>query len=896
MVITLIALAALLYGFYATRRLSKLELRLSLLERQLRLLHSQLFNPTERTQASPDPAESVADAQPSMPSARVDNAPSPSDCSNYEQETVIEKQPALSETRSTERVSVSSLVTHEKSWLEKQAGRFVANFREHWLVWIGALAMLVGSGYLVQVIGSQIEFSPLMRVLLAAALSLTVIFAGEWFHRREQTVQTRAMRWKEFTYVPAAVTATGLMGVYCTVIFAFILYQMLSPGLSLLILAVAALTSLALSMRQGPLMAVLGLIGGYSAPLWINSSEPNYFLLAGYIAFISIAATLLMQFMRKAWLAPSIALPHMVWMVMMIAWIPQQLLFSWLILYLSLTLYLIFLVPRMGWLLHPRYRHCQRRWSHSPVFISVAMTLMVLQSVTKIDQLTLLHIFYFYGLLMAVICLPALRKTWSLRVFLPTIIAGAVAVFALTLVCDALYPLQWQSVIWSVFALCIVLIGLRLFSQARHDSSAFTTRTLLILVPLISLISLVYLDVFIPDYAWSWTVFSLCIAGGYYLLARRFHSLSEHCSGIVHGMVVGCLWVWLNDIELTMAIAVQILVMTMQIQHRIFSPASWIVKVAMSVLVLRLTLLPFVPAWQPAANANWLWGVVSYFPALFILIYARTRLKIINTELSNWFEGACLHLLLMALFTQTHYALTGQYGYWGAIDFTSAIIFANQALVMGLIYSYRSQFAQKLTPIYQGYSYLLWGVFAGLMLLLNTFESPLWVNHVSAQALPIVNILTLGWLLPASILAVVVAKRWPTLAIQRQWLAITSAILAALWLGMSIRQFWQSTSMTLWQPTGMAELFSYSMAGLLVGGVLTWYAATRHVPILQRVGVAILAGVALKVFLWDVSSLNGFWRAVSFLGLGASLIALGWLFQKLNRSLISTTEAQSLKP
>ncbi|WP_245869390.1 DUF2339 domain-containing protein, partial [Vibrio fujianensis] len=41
---------------------------------------------------------------------------------------------------------------------------------------------------------------------------------------------------------------------------------------------------------------------------------------------------------------------------------------------------------------------------------------------------------------------------------------------------------------------------------------------------------------------------------------------------------------------------------------------------------------------------------------------------------------------------------------------------------------------------------------------------------------------------------------------------------------------------------------------------------------------------------------NGFWRAVSFLGLGASLIALGWLFQKLNRSLISTTEAQSLKP
>lgn len=891
MVIALIVLAALLYGFHVTKRVSALELRLAVLEEQLRSLDGQLLNPTERTQASLTASEFIHSVQ----SSRVNNVSVPNRHSNHKQEVAFEKQPVLFETGSTEVLSVSSLATSDKSWFEKQAGRFIVNFREHWLVWIGALAMLVGSGYLVQVIGSQIEFSPLMRVLLAATLSLTVIFAGDWFHRREQTVKVRDMHWKNFIYPPAAITATGLMGVYCTVIFAFILYQMLSPGLSLLILAAAALTSLALSMRQGPLMAVLGLLGGYSAPLWINSSGPNYFLLAGYITFISIAATLLMCFMRKAWLAPCIALPHMIWMVVMIEWMPQPLLFSWLILYLSLTLYLIFLVPRMGWFLHPRYRHCQESWSHSPIFISVAISFMLLQSSIKIEPFTLLPILYYYGLLMAVICLPALRKAWSLRVFIPTIITGAMAIFVLTLVCEALYPAQWKSVIWSIFALCIVVIGLRLFSQALHDSSPFTTKILLMLVPIMSLISLVYLDVFIPDYTWPWTFFSLCIAGGYGLLARRFHLLSEHCSGVVHGMIMGCLLVWLDGISLTTAIVVQILVMTMQLQHRYFSPATWIVKVAMSVLVLRLTLLPFIPAWQPEMNTDWYWGVGSYFPALFILMYARTRLKRINAELSNWFEAACLHLLLMALFIQTHYSFTGQYGYWKAIDFTSAIVFANQALVMGLIYSYRSQFAQKLTRIYQVYSYLLWAVFASLILLLNTFESPLLISHVSAQALPIVNMLTLGWLLPAAILAVVVAKRWSTVTTQRQCLAVTSAILSALWLGMSIRQFWQPTSMTLWQPTGMAELFSYSMAGLLVGGLSTWYAVTRHVPILQRIGVAILACVALKVFLWDVSSLNGFWRALSFLGLGISLIALGWLFQRLNRSLISTSEPQTLK-
>ncbi|NMV21573.1 DUF2339 domain-containing protein, partial [Vibrio parahaemolyticus] len=80
------------------------------------------------------------------------------------------------------------------------------------------------------------------------------------------------------------------------------------------------------------------------------------------------------------------------------------------------------------------------------------------------------------------------------------------------------------------------------------------------------------------------------------------------------------------------------------------------------------------------------------------------------------------------------------------------------------------------------------------------------------------------------------------------------------------------------------------VAGLLVGGLLTWRGVTQQGLMMQRVGLVVLACVALKVFLWDVSALDGFWRAISFLGLGASLIALGWLFQKLNRSVAKALE------
>jgi uncharacterized membrane protein len=358
----------------------------------------------------------------------------------------------------------------------------------------------------------------------------------------------------------------------------------------------------------------------------------------------------------------------------------------------------------------------------------------------------------------------------------------------------------------------------------------------------------------------------------------------------MHAIIAGTAFVWLNDTWLTTAISIQVAVMALQTQANLFRPASWAVKVAMGILVVRLTLLPFIPEWQPVNAGHWAWVLISYLPSLGILAYARTVLHRSDTELANWFEGAFLHVFLMAVFTQTNFWLTGQYGYLGYIDFTSAIVFANQALVMGLVYSYRSQFAQQLERAYQAYSYLLWGAFVVLMMLLNSLESPLMINNVSAESMPVFNMLSLGWLLPAIVLLVTAYKRWNTLQIPRPIIASFGLILVAAWLGMSIRQFWQPISMTLAQPTGMAELFTYSIAGLIVGGLLTWVGATRKAMTIQRIGLAVLACVALKVFLWDVRSLDGFWRAISFLGLGASLIGLGWLFQKLHRSVAEPAE------
>ncbi|MGR5236455.1 DUF2339 domain-containing protein [Vibrio alfacsensis] len=894
----ILAFFAMLITLKAVGRVSRLEDEISQLNKELAELRSRLFErvtpqseqrfePTSNVESSPSSSNAfTTSGDPERSSDPIQDLAVKGQSQQLQQERIFE--PCNPD---SDDIHISSLTQSNESVFEKQANKLLANIQENWLVWVGALAMLIGGGYLVQVIGSHIELSPLMRVTIAFSLSLATVLAGEWFHRKEQKNPERAKRAHGFTYVPAAITGTGLTGVYCTVIFAFVFYQLLSPSVSLVILAGAAFSSLALSLRQGPLMAVLGLIGGYSAPLWVAGTEPNYYLLASYISAISFAATLLMQSVQRAWLSPSITIPHLLWMLVLIERLPTDTLFSWLGIFLSLTLYLVFAVPRLGWALHPRYRHCHGKWTHLPTAIALALVLLVLSALARMPTINITQMLYLYAFLLALIWLPAIRKSWSLRLFLPSMLIAATAILLLSIALESIYMPDAQTWVLVALAVSITLTALRTLCQIlAGDRSPITVMLFLVLAPSMTLITLLYTDEFMGRHVLGWTAFTALVAFYYLVLGHRLQAIALECSAIVHAIIAGTSFVWLSDTWLTTAISIQVAVMALQTQSNLFRPASWSVKVAMGILVIRLTLLPFIPEWQPVTAGHWAWVLLSYLPSLVILGYARAVLRRTDSELANWFEGAFLHILVMTIFAQTNYWLSGQYGYLGYVDFTSAVVFANQALVMGLVYSYRSQFAQQLQRVYQAYSYLLWGGFTLLSLLLNSLESPLIVNNVAADAIPVFNMLSLGWLLPSAILITTAFKDWNTLHIPKAMVVGIGLTLGAIWLGMSIRQFWQPVSMTLSQPTSMAELFTYSVAGLIVGGLLTWGGVTRNALTMQRIGLIVLACVALKVFLWDVRSLDGFWRAISFLGLGASLIALGWLFQKLQRSVSQPIE------
>jgi uncharacterized membrane protein len=77
------------------------------------------------------------------------------------------------------------------------------------------------------------------------------------------------------------------------------------------------------------------------------------------------------------------------------------------------------------------------------------------------------------------------------------------------------------------------------------------------------------------------------------------------------------------------------------------------------------------------------------------------------------------------------------------------------------------------------------------------------------------------------------------------------------------------------------EFWAYSAVGLCYGIVLLGLGLMLKRRTLRMASAAVLVVTVARVFLLDMAGLTGFWRALSFIGLGAVLVAIGLVYQRL---------------
>ena len=148
--------------------------------------------------------------------------------------------------------------------------------------------------------------------------------------------------------------------------------------------------------------------------------------------------------------------------------------------------------------------------------------------------------------------------------------------------------------------------------------------------------------------------------------------------------------------------------------------------------------------------------------------------------------------------------------------------------------------------------------------------------------IPFFNLLLIGYLLPGLAyagLAWYARGRRPMPYVIM--LALSGVVLAFAWVTLSVRRYWQGESIADWKGFLEAETYTYSVVWLLLGVALLALGSRFDAKSVRLASAALVLIAVIKVFLIDMSNLEGILRALSFIGLGAVLIGIGLFYQKI---------------
>jgi uncharacterized membrane protein len=154
---------------------------------------------------------------------------------------------------------------------------------------------------------------------------------------------------------------------------------------------------------------------------------------------------------------------------------------------------------------------------------------------------------------------------------------------------------------------------------------------------------------------------------------------------------------------------------------------------------------------------------------------------------------------------------------------------------------------------------------------------------VSEDPIPgniVFNALLLAYFAPVILLGFI-ARRLETLKWEqfRPAIGILALVLALAYVTLETKRVFQGPAMVAWSLSG-GESYAYSAVWLASALALFGAGIKLTRQYIRYAGLGVMVLVVLKVFLWDMSGLEGLYRIFSFIGLGLCLVGIGWLYQR----------------
>ena len=765
-----------------------------------------------------------------------------------------------------------------------------------WLVWLGGVALALGGAFLVKYSIDRGLLGPGVRVSLGVALGLALTVGGEWLRRRPLSRAVAALGPDQ---VPQALTAAGVATTFAAVYTAYALYDLIPAVVALVLLAGISFAALVLSIAQGPLVAALGQLGAFIVPALVSTTTPSAWTLFPYILLVAAGCQALARRVDRPWMAWLTVAGTMVWPAfwMLFAWRGEStpVLAGYLLaLFALFHLFRLFRAPPAG----------TGRGAHGVLWTATIALAVLVFALVRVDgygtvALGCLLLFCSFGLVAGrraedtdAVVVPgaaltaATLATWHVPTLVPQMTPRALLDAETNHWIDT-PVLPPELVPFAVVAgLVSALFAGGGFLALRGARRPALWPAVSAAVP-VAVLVLTYwrFRAFGVDLAWASLglgVTALSVEAARRLLPSRAQAgmtdaIGLYAAGAVAGLAFA-LTLTLEEAWLSVGLAL-LLPGLAWIDRRLDLGHIRALAAVLAVVVLaRLALNPYVLDYAVGTMPGFGWIIYGYgLPAAALYAAARGFAPSGDARLVTLLEAGALALGVLFCSLEIRELVAGRIGYPG-YDLYEASLHTVVWLAIAFAL-YRGRRTDDRPALYWGARILAGGAVIHLVLLQLLHLNPL-VTGAPVGAWPVINQLALAYGAPA-LLAVLIA--WEADRQKQPRIATGAGILALVllfaWLSLQIRHAFHG-SVLAFGPTSTAEWYAYSIGWLIYAGVLMALGLVTGRRPLRFAGLATLLVVVAKVFLFDMAELTGLYRAASFLGLGVSLVGIGYLYQR----------------
>lgn len=888
-----VVLGPLVLAVWALARTNRLGHDIRELRRRLDLLTHQIETEIARHEAEPRPVP--GEVEPATPQAEEDAAMAASAGEEAVEDAVAEEaEPAAGAVPPVAPVPPEAPPPVTEGFEQKLAVR--------WMVWLGGIAIALAGVFLVKYAADRGLLGPAARCALAFLMGLVLVGGGEWLRRHP----THGLaRFAPGSYVPQALTAAGLFTAFAAIYAAYGLYDLLSALVAFAALALIALAGFALSLLQGPFVALLGLIGGLVTPLLVDTDAPSALGLFSYVALIVAACLAVVRYMRWWWLAFAAIAGAAAWVLVwyavehspadvfvvgafLLALAAMSLLFWW--------GYDIAERPVNWWDdfrggAMPEFAGWAGAAAAAGLMAQLAFfSDQAFASLIFVALLSGLYIWFawrrpaFDGLLViAGLVVLYVIATWQLPAA-----REAYGEFPLPggwrfpgpVLDDDLMPYATTAVL---FGLLFAAAGFAGLWQAKRPAvwagvSGAVPIGLLVL-------SYFRIEDLVP--AVNWSILALMLAGIAVLAARALAARRDDAGllpalGIYAAAAVAALSfaaaMVFDRALLTVALSLQLPALAWIAQRTGVGLLRWIAAVLAGVVLVRLALnwnvLDYPLGRSIAAN----WVLYGYgIPAAAFFWAARRFRELWDDHVVTLLEGGALLFAVLLVSLEIRVLVEGTLGAERYGLFEQSLQSASW-LVIALSRMWSCARAPRLASLW-GARILFCLALAQVVVLQLLAANPVLTGEPVGR-LPILNDLILAYAVPGALFLVAASWLQPVgLGVLARPAQILGFVLFFVFVSLEVQQAYQGPVLS-GAAQSDAEFYSYSVAWLGFALVLLAFGIYRGVAMLRYASLAVLLIAVAKVFLLDMADLTGLLRVASFLGLGLCLVAIGYIYQR----------------